>query len=145
MKNLAERVKYVRGLRDWTQAQLATAAGVSTSTIGNIESDLRMARGNMPQIAEALGVNFKWLSEGVGEMEIPKVEPDLIAQEMEALRSLYENVPPETREQAMFASMRAMAKFLPRSYPPSVEPPQPAPAGTPSSTRPLSTEVHKTP
>lgn len=145
MKNLAEQVKYVRGLREWTQAQLAAASGVSTSTIGNIEADLRLARGNIPQIAEALGVNFKWLSEGVGDMDIPKVEPDLIAQEMESLRALYENVPPETREQALFASMRAMAKFLPRSYPPSVEPQQPAPAGTPSSTPQLLPAVHKTP
>jgi phage repressor protein C with HTH and peptisase S24 domain len=66
VKTLAQRVKYAREQRGWTQSQLAVAAGLSQGTIGNIESGARQARGSLPQIAEALGVEHKWLSLGVG-------------------------------------------------------------------------------
>ena len=66
VKTLAQRVKYAREQRGWTQSQLAVAAGLSQGTIGNIESGARQARGSLPQIAEALGVEHKWLSMGMG-------------------------------------------------------------------------------
>ncbi|MBS4038717.1 MAG: helix-turn-helix transcriptional regulator [Hydrogenophaga sp.] len=66
MKTLAQRVKYAREQRSWTQSHLAAAAGLSQGTIGNIESGARQARGSLPQIAEALGVEHKWLSQGIG-------------------------------------------------------------------------------
>lgn len=59
-------MKYAREQRGWTQSQLAVAAGLSQGTIGNIESGARQARGSLPQIAEALGVEHKWLSQGLG-------------------------------------------------------------------------------
>jgi transcriptional regulator with XRE-family HTH domain len=70
MKTIAERMKHARGLKSWTQPQLAVAAGVSTGTIGNIESGARQAKGSLPQIAEALGVNLKWLAYGEGDMHV---------------------------------------------------------------------------
>jgi transcriptional regulator with XRE-family HTH domain len=66
VKTLAQRVKYAREQRGWTQSQLAVASGLSQGTIGNIESGARQARGSLPQIAEALGVEHKWLSQGIG-------------------------------------------------------------------------------
>ena len=66
MKTIAERLKFARELKGWTQAQLAIAAGVSTGTIGNIESGARQSKGSLPQIAEALWVNHKWLATGQG-------------------------------------------------------------------------------
>lgn len=66
MKTLAQRVKYAREQRSWTQSHLAAAAGLSQGTIGNIESGARQARGSLPQIAEALGVEHKWLAQGIG-------------------------------------------------------------------------------
>lgn len=70
MKTIADRLKYARGLKSWTQPQLAVAAGVSSGTIGNIESGARQAKGSLPQIADALGVNLKWLSSGDGDIHI---------------------------------------------------------------------------
>lgn len=69
MKNIAERLKFARTKKGWTQSQLAVAAGVSTGTIGNIESEARQAKGSLPQIAEALGISHKWLARGEGPME----------------------------------------------------------------------------
>lgn len=69
MKTIAERLKFARDKKGWVQAQLAVAAGVSTGTIGNIESGARQSKGSLPQIAEALGINHKWLADGVGSME----------------------------------------------------------------------------
>lgn len=68
MKTIAERLKAARAKREWSQAQLAVAAGVSTGTIGNIESGARQSKGSLPQIAEALSISHKWLATGEGEM-----------------------------------------------------------------------------
>lgn len=69
MKTIAERLKFARIEKGWTQSQLAVASGVSTGTIGNIESGARQAKGSLPQIAEALGVRHKWLYQGEGPMK----------------------------------------------------------------------------
>jgi transcriptional regulator with XRE-family HTH domain len=69
MKTIAERLKFARIEKGWTQSQLAVAADVSTGTIGNIESEARQAKGSLPQIAEALGVRHKWLYQGIGPMK----------------------------------------------------------------------------
>lgn len=70
MKTIAERLKHARAIKGWKQAQLAVSAGVSTGTIGNIESGARQAMGSLPQIADALGVNLKWLAQGEGDMHV---------------------------------------------------------------------------
>lgn len=68
MKTIAERLKAARDRKEWSQGQLASAAGLSQSTIGNIEAGVRQGKGSLPQIAEALGVRHKWLADGKGEM-----------------------------------------------------------------------------
>ncbi len=55
-------------MKGWKQAQLALAADVSTGTIGNIESGARKSKGSIPQIADALGVNYQWLANEKGDM-----------------------------------------------------------------------------
>lgn len=69
MKTLAERLKYARDRKGWTQAQVAVAADLSTGTVGNIEAGIRQAKGSLPQIAEALGVSYKWLANGIGDID----------------------------------------------------------------------------
>lgn len=69
MNTIGNRVRQCRLDKGWVQADLATAAGVSQSTIGNIEAGIRDGKQSLYAIAEALDVNYKWLSEGVG----PKV------------------------------------------------------------------------
>lgn len=68
VKTIAERLIKARTHRGLSQRQLAAAADVAPSTIGNIEAGIRQAKGSLPQIAEALRVRHKWLVEGVGEM-----------------------------------------------------------------------------
>lgn len=70
VKTVAERLRHARLQRGWTQNHLATAAGVSQGTIGNIESGARQSRGSLPQIAEALGISHKWLADGLGSMTL---------------------------------------------------------------------------
>lgn len=79
MKTLAERLLFARESKGklWTQAHLATAAGVSTGTIGNLESGARGAKSataSLYPIAKALGVNYDWLATGEGEM-LPSTPP----------------------------------------------------------------------
>jgi phage repressor protein C with HTH and peptisase S24 domain len=62
--SIASRLARARERAGLTQQQLGNLAGVSQSTIGNIEAGLRQSRGSLPQIAEALGVRLKWLRDG---------------------------------------------------------------------------------
>ena len=71
METVADRLKFAREYKRLTQSQLAINSGVSTGTIGNIESGARRSKGSIPQIAEALGVCYKWLERGDGEMLPP--------------------------------------------------------------------------
>lgn len=73
MKNLAERLIWARERKserdgmEFTQQALANAAGVSQSTIGNLEAGIRRSAQKLVMIAAALGVDPMWLSEGTGK------------------------------------------------------------------------------
>lgn len=75
MDTIGSRLKFLREARGWTQAQLASAAGLSQSTIGNIESGARQAKASLVDVAEALRANYKWLLHGEGERYAPLVLP----------------------------------------------------------------------
>ena len=68
MKTLAERLVWARTQKELSQSELAKLAGVSQSTIGNLESGLRLSARRIANIADALGVSALWLAEGVGEI-----------------------------------------------------------------------------
>lgn len=58
-----------------TQEQLAKAADVAQTTIGNIEAGLRKQPRNLLAIAKALNVNPEWLQTGKGPKEAGAQEP----------------------------------------------------------------------
>lgn len=62
METLAQRLKRLRVERGLSQAKLGTAAGVSQSTIGNIESGTRGYGDSVVAIAAALGVQPGYLT-----------------------------------------------------------------------------------
>ncbi len=66
MRTLAERLTWARTQKHLSQEALARLSGVSQSTIGNLESGLRLSARRITNIAEALGVSAIWLAEGVG-------------------------------------------------------------------------------
>ncbi|RFP19147.1 helix-turn-helix domain-containing protein [Duganella sp. BJB475] len=67
VNGLAERLAWARAQREWTQKELADLAGVSQSTIGNLESGVRDSARKITTIAKVLGVNATWLAEGTGK------------------------------------------------------------------------------
>lgn len=67
MSTQAERLKQARLEKGLSQQELADKAGVSQSTIGNIESGIRKFGLSAHAIADALGVSMRWLTEEVGE------------------------------------------------------------------------------
>lgn len=77
VQTISERLKLARARKGWTQGKLATAAGISQGTVGNIEAGTRQAKASLILIAEALGVNYKWLADGSG--------PEMLAREPEAV------------------------------------------------------------
>jgi transcriptional regulator with XRE-family HTH domain len=62
---IAQRMVEARGQR--SQQDIATAAGVSQSTIGNIEAGERKRPRELLRIAAALGVSPVWLETGEGD------------------------------------------------------------------------------
>jgi transcriptional regulator with XRE-family HTH domain len=77
--DLAARLIWSREQKGWTQEQLANAADVSQSTIGNLESRIRRTARKLAVIANVLDVNAYWLATGEGS---PRDQPDdpLLAQ-----------------------------------------------------------------
>lgn len=65
METLAKRLATTRKERGLSQAELAKKAGLKNqSNIANLESGHRKSSAYIPVIAEALGVEPLWLSEG---------------------------------------------------------------------------------
>lgn len=54
-------VRAERERRDWTQSDLATAAGVSRGTVANLERGIRLTEGKESKIETALGKPVGWL------------------------------------------------------------------------------------
>jgi phage repressor protein C with HTH and peptisase S24 domain len=66
METIAQRLKASREALHLSQAELATRAGVTQGTIGNIESGARKDPRELMAIAAAVGVSPHWLRSGRG-------------------------------------------------------------------------------
>lgn len=70
LDSYAQRLKWARAQRGWSQAELARIAGVKQATIALHETGARGDRGSAPRtlvkIAAALDVNPEWLLNNVG-------------------------------------------------------------------------------
>lgn len=64
LTTLAERFKWARGRAGLSQAELATLAGVSAGTIGNLEAGDRLSMRKITAAARVLKVDVTWLVEG---------------------------------------------------------------------------------
>ena len=70
MEKLAERFRYVRNLRGYTQQELAEAAYLTRGVITNIEvNEKKPQKAYLLLFSMLLNVNFEWLLEGTGTME----------------------------------------------------------------------------
>lgn len=70
-KHLGDRLKEAREAAGLSQGQLADAAGVSQSTIGNIEAGIRKQPRELLSIAAVVKVRPEWLKTGKGPRELP--------------------------------------------------------------------------
>lgn len=66
MKTLAKRLAWARARAGLSQQELADLAGVSQSSIGNLESEARRTSRKITSIAAVLGVDTHWLADGKG-------------------------------------------------------------------------------
>jgi transcriptional regulator with XRE-family HTH domain len=118
MKTIADRLKYARGLKQWTQAQLAIAAGIPQSTVCYTESGKRQSKGSLPLIAQALGINERWLAAGEGEMQgagSARPAPAPFSPGALELAELYDMIPRHDRirrAQAYAAASKAILDVL---------------------------------
>lgn len=62
-----KRLKFIRRTFDLTQAELANALGVSTSTVSNWEANLQTVPiKRIQEISERFGIDLEWLKTGIG-------------------------------------------------------------------------------
>jgi len=66
-----------KGGVEMTQDRLAELAGVSQSTIGNLESGARQTARKLATIAAVLEVNALWLAEGKGPRYLQSAGPEV--------------------------------------------------------------------
>ncbi|AOB32883.1 XRE family transcriptional regulator [Bordetella sp. H567] len=71
MKKFSDRLRHIRSLRGYTQAELARLAGLSQSAVASYESGERKSSRGLFKLAAALGVEAQWLDTGKGPMERP--------------------------------------------------------------------------
>lgn len=65
---LGQRVKAEREAREWSQTDLAERVGVRQQSIDQVEKDQRVRTPSfLPRMAEAFGVNVRWLETGAGK------------------------------------------------------------------------------
>lgn len=114
VETVSQRLKHARTQRQWTQAHLAIAAGLTTGAVGNIEAGMRQAKGSLPALAEALGVSYAWLANGTGEMLIakPVLLPSGLTPGALELGQLYDMIPAEQRIKRAQAFAAASAAIL---------------------------------
>jgi transcriptional regulator with XRE-family HTH domain len=72
MDTLASRLREARQAKGMTQQELAKAAGLAQSTVGNVESGDRGGASSLALLAEALDVRYRWLRDGEGPRDLPR-------------------------------------------------------------------------
>jgi transcriptional regulator with XRE-family HTH domain len=71
VKKFSDRLRHIRSLRSYTQAELARLAGLSQSAVASYESGERKSSRALFKLAAALHVEAQWLDTGKGPMEHP--------------------------------------------------------------------------
>ena len=110
MNTLAERLTWARTSKNMSQTELAKKAGVSQSTIGNLEAGLRKTAKSVTAIAAALHVNPFWLADGKGTPELgaqaviePELGRELYSKQLQEIITLVSGVDEEGQTRALFA------------------------------------------
>lgn len=104
---LATNLKEIRKSRKLTQKQLATKAGVSQTTISDIERERNQSSLELPAIAKALKVSVEDLLHG-NSYQITAPRPDMVV--MEAPAEPYQ--PADAEDFSLFARMLALQAGL---------------------------------
>lgn len=76
---MGDRIKAERDKHSWSQATLAQRAGVSQTTITDLERGISAATTKLIPIARALNVNPNWLETGRGTRDPVQSEGKYIA------------------------------------------------------------------
>lgn len=74
IQTLGQRIRLARKRRNWTQGQLAEAAGEKQPNISKLELGTVQETAAIARLADALGVSAKWLERG-DEHEAPHWTP----------------------------------------------------------------------
>ncbi|WP_447896019.1 helix-turn-helix domain-containing protein [Vreelandella sp. GE22] len=94
---LKDRLKLARKHAGFSQMKAAGEAGIDQATISNLERGRHHSSTHLLRIADALGVNYRWLSEGKGEML-----PDADTRVRDTMAGYHSNVTPAPQPRAYY-------------------------------------------
>lgn len=99
MKELKDRVRETRGEMQLTQTALAKLAGVKQQNIQQLEDGAVKRPRYLPELADALGVNLKWLLTGHGPKRLGGEAEDAgdSGQVLQIIRRMEGKVTPRSR------------------------------------------------
>jgi transcriptional regulator with XRE-family HTH domain len=83
--SLAGRVRRARKMKEWTQAELADAAGVAPGTVNRIENAIKVRPGNLRAVMDALEIEVELTPTDAPEDADIKLICDLVAKPLRAV------------------------------------------------------------
>lgn len=103
---IGDRIRYLRELQGYKQAELAMKAGITQAAISNLETDSsrKPSAPTLLRLAEALECDPQWLLDGIGE---PKQERALNSSSENELLEAFRAMTPAARR-ALLAAAKAM-------------------------------------
>lgn len=109
---LRELIRKLRLRKGWSQAELAKKAGVSSGTIGTIESENRMPYiKTLKKIADALGVTVEYILRETGEVAEEKPKNEIIAEALHIDPEVWKSLSEEEKE-FILRDAREKAEFF---------------------------------
>ena len=93
---VAERIKYYRHLRNYSQEALALQAGLNPAYFGQVERGLKCPTiDTLYKIARALDVSLSELL----RIEVPPVAPDINGHHRQQVQEMLSRIPPDKLDQ----------------------------------------------
>jgi transcriptional regulator with XRE-family HTH domain len=103
---IGDRIRYLRELHGYKQAELAMKAGITQAAISNLETDSsrKPSAPTLLRLALALECEPAWLLDGIGDPKAPRIVSKESEQELlEAYRAM-----PAGAKAALLAAAKAM-------------------------------------
>lgn len=111
---IGDRIKQARARRGMSRPELAEAAGIKYPTLAGIENSDQTETTKLPALAEALGVNIRWLQTGKGPIDAKAKDDEMWTDVVGYAQSVGAGDGQEAQEYAQTHTLKFKANSLRR-------------------------------